>query len=918
MVADDQTPYPKVPSRADYPAIERRDPRALEGATGPSSASVEPAARRRQRVRLLRRPAVRQRPAPLRPPAHRLREGRRPPLPDDAGPPGRAPLRLGLPRPAGRDGGREGARASPAARPSPSTASTASTTTAARRCCATPTEWEALRHPPGPLGRLRERLQDDGPLLHGERHVGVQAALGQGPRLRGLPGACPTRGAPRRRCRTSRSASTTPPGPARTRRSPSRSTLDARRRRPRRRCGSWRGRPRRGRCRPTSPSPSGPTSTTRSSRTTASATSSARRRVERVRRTSSATATRGRDDQGRRPRRAHATTPLFPYFADHRQRVPRARRRLRRHRRGHRRRAHRARLRRGRPAGRARPTASRSWCRSTTRAASPTRCPTGPGVNVFEANPADHPRTSRSRAASCATTRYDAQLPALLAHRHADHLPRDVVVVRRGHRVPRPHASSSTSRSTGSPTTSATARSASGSRAPATGRSAATASGARRSRSGAATTPPTRASTSTARIDELERDFGVAADRPAPAVHRRAGAAQPRRPDRQVDDAARARGARLLVRVGLDALRPGALPVREQGVVRATTSRRLHRRVHRPDARLVLHAARAVGGAVRPARVPELHLPRRRARRGRPQAVQAAAQLPRPRGGVRDASAPTRCAGSSWRRRSCAAATCASTARARASPRSCASCSTRSGTPTTSSRSTPTPTATARRCAPTRPQLLDRYILAKTRELVEAVTDAPRRLRPRRRVRRGHGVPRRAQQLVHPPQPATASGRRPAPSTPTQTSATRSTRSTRCCTRWPGSRAPLLPLLAEEIYTALTGERVRAPRRLARRRPRCPPTPSWCAPWTGCATCARPALVAARGARAARRACRWRRLTVAGRDADALAPVRRADRRRGQREGGRAHRRPVAPFGTSCCGPTARCSAPGSAATCRR
>ena len=31
-----------------------------------------------------------------------------------------------------------------------------------------------VRHPPGPLGRLRQRLQDARPPLHGERHVGVQ------------------------------------------------------------------------------------------------------------------------------------------------------------------------------------------------------------------------------------------------------------------------------------------------------------------------------------------------------------------------------------------------------------------------------------------------------------------------------------------------------------------------------------------------------------------------------------------------------------------------------------------------------------------------------------------------------------------------------------------------------------------------
>ena len=64
---------------------------------------------RRERVRLLRRPALRQRPAALRPPPHRLREGHRPALPDHARQAGRAPLRLGLPRPARRARGREGA-----------------------------------------------------------------------------------------------------------------------------------------------------------------------------------------------------------------------------------------------------------------------------------------------------------------------------------------------------------------------------------------------------------------------------------------------------------------------------------------------------------------------------------------------------------------------------------------------------------------------------------------------------------------------------------------------------------------------------------------------------------------------------------------------------------------------------------------
>jgi hypothetical protein len=84
-----------------------------------------------------------------------------------------------------------------------------------------------------------------------------------------------------------------------------------------------------------------------------------------------------------------------------------------------------------------------------------------------------------------------------------------------------------------------------------------------------------------------------------------------------LDDAPGARGARLLVRVGVDAVRPGALPVRERRLVRAPLPGRLHRRVHRPDARLVLHAARAGHGAVRPAGVLHLREPRHRARRRR-------------------------------------------------------------------------------------------------------------------------------------------------------------------------------------------------------------------------------------------------------------------------------------------------------------
>ena len=57
-----------------------------------------------------------------------------------------------------------------------------------------------------------------------------------------------------------------------------------------------------------------------------------------------------------------------------------------------------------------------------------------------------------------------------------------------------------------------------------------------------------------------------------------------------------------------------------------------------------------------------------------------------------------------------------------------------------------------------RPALLDRYILAKTRDAGRAGHRAHRHLRHRRRLRRGAGVPRRAQQLVHPPLPGSLLG----------------------------------------------------------------------------------------------------------------------------------------------------------------
>ena len=113
----------------------------------------------------------------------------------------------------------------------------------------------------------------------------------------------------------------------------------------------------------------------------------------------------------------------------------------------------------------------------------------------------------------------------------------------------------------------------------------------------------------------------------APPVDRQPDPSEPGRPDRQVHDAPHHRRARLLVRIRFDAVRAVPLSVREQGVLRAALPVRLHRGVHRPDPRLVLHPAHHGHRAVRQAGVQERDLPRHRARLRRPEDVEAPAQL---------------------------------------------------------------------------------------------------------------------------------------------------------------------------------------------------------------------------------------------------------------------------------------------------
>ena len=93
----------------------------------------------------------------------------------------------------------------------------------------------------------------------------------------------------------------------------------------------------------------------------------------------------------------------------------------------------------------------------------------------------------------------------------------------------------------------------------------------------------------------------------APALHRRGG---PHLRGVRRRDAPRAGPDRRVVGLRLHAVRPVARAVRERGRVRRALPGRLHLRGARPDARLVLLAARGVGAAVRRGVLPDVPLPR--------------------------------------------------------------------------------------------------------------------------------------------------------------------------------------------------------------------------------------------------------------------------------------------------------------------
>ena len=158
-------------------------------------------------------------------------------------------------------------------------------------------------------------------------------------------------------------------------------------------------------------------------------------------------------------------------------------------------------------------------------------------------------------------------------------------------------------------------------------------------------------------------------------------------------DAPGAGGDRRLVRLGVDAVRPAPRALRARGALRAALPGRLHLRGARPDARLVLLAARRVDAAVRPVALPQRRLPGPDPRRRGPEDVEVAGQHPRARGRSSTASGPTPCAGTSSppRRRGTATGS-----RPRRSARRCGCSCSSSGTPTASSSCTPTPTARRR------------------------------------------------------------------------------------------------------------------------------------------------------------------------------------------------------------------------------
>ena len=182
---------------------------------------------------------------------------------------------------------------------------------------------------------------------------------------------------------------------------------------------------------------------------------------------------------------------------------------------------------------------------------------------------------------------------------------------------------------------------------------------------------------------------------------------------------------------------------------------------------------------------------------------------------------------------------------------------------------------------------LDRYLLAKLRDLVETVAGPDGRLRHPGRLRVGAPVRRRHDELVHPPVTGTVLGHRfrrrvRRPHAAFDTLYTTLEVLTRVA-------APLLPLVTEEIWRGLTGGRSVHLEDWPDAGGACRPTTRSSPRWTRCGPSAPRAPRCARP-RSCGCACRCPS-SPSSRPTPRAAALRRHRRRRAQRQGGHGARR---------------------------